>query len=210
MHHVKCRHFASGPPWLRSMSPTRFDGLSDGAVKCVQLLRSAGIPPVGLQLVALCYLAGLVEGQATFDLVEFFAGQQSICRGFRARGLRAYAFERDLKPISDDIMSAAGLLHALSLVLRVRGGGVVWFGVVCSSWVWISRSSTQRSEVRPMGRDSANNANANAMVSRVMLLLRIANARAIMTVLEQPTSSLMPSHPRFQQVLRDVRIFRTR
>eukprot|EP00969_Alexandrium_andersonii_P134144 5933500-Alexandrium_andersonii.AAC.1 len=70
------------------MSPSRFDGLSDGALKRLQLLKSARIPPVGLHLVALCYLAGLVEGCASFDLVEFFAGQQAICRGSRARAMQ--------------------------------------------------------------------------------------------------------------------------
>lgn len=70
------------------------------------------------------------------------------------------------------------------------------FGIVCSSWVWISRSTTGRSVSNVLG--AANCKNANCMVSRVVLLFIIAAALGIVCFLEQPTTSMMHLHFRFQ------------
>jgi hypothetical protein len=60
-----------------------------------------------------------------------------------------------------------------------------------------------------MGTVSATVVTANVMVSRVLLLYWIANSKQCVTILEQPNSSLMYLHPRFQHLLGGLRIYRT-
>jgi len=45
---------------------------------------------------------------------------------------------------AEDIMSDAGIIFALTLILRLNPAGLAWFGIVCSSWVWMCRWSTGR------------------------------------------------------------------
>lgn len=71
---------------------------------------------------------------------------------------------------------------------------------MCSSWVWMCRHTTGRSELNVMGRGSATTLNANIMVSRVVLLFRLAVARGAAAIIEQPVSSLMYLHDRFQDL----------
>ena len=51
-----------------------------------------------------------------------------------------------------------------------------------------------------MGCGSATTLNANIMVSRVVLLFRLAVARGAAAIIEQPVSSLMYLHDRFQDL----------
>ena len=76
----------------------------------------------------------------------------------------------------------------------------IWFGIVCSSWVWMCRASTGQSFINILGGNAHTVAVANAMVSRVILLFRIAVALGHAVFLEQPTTSLMYLHPRFQDM----------
>lgn len=56
---------------------------------------------------------------------------------------------------------------ALQLVRRLRHQGVLWTAPVCSSWIWISRSSTGRSSANPLGDTSRICVQqGNLMVSR--------------------------------------------
>eukprot|EP00969_Alexandrium_andersonii_P304080 13441864-Alexandrium_andersonii.AAC.1 len=45
------------------------------------------------------------------------------------------------------------------------------------------------------------------MLARVVLLIYILHVNGVMVVLEQPASSLMAYHPRFQRLLRDIPLY---
>ena len=79
----------------------------------------------------------------------------------------------------------------------VQWGGLVHFATVCSTWVFMCRGSTGRSETNPMGKKTANNTHANVMVTRMIILLLYCIANRVQWVLEQPASSLMHLHNRF-------------
>jgi hypothetical protein len=84
------------------------------------------------------------------------------------------------------------------------------FGIVCSSWVFMSRSVYGRDMVHPEGFHFSQGArHANCMLSRVVLMYRIAISRGLIVVLEQPSSSVMVHHRRFQQLIRAVPIYRS-
>lgn len=162
-----------------------------------------------LQIVAWAYLSGLVDGLEPLDAVEFFAGGAAISRALRRAQLTCFSYDIKLQPLLHDMNSPSGWAFALSLILRTSPGGLIWFGIVCSSWVWMSRGSTGRDEINVLGSASSPAAvSGNLMVSRVMALYWVAIARGHMVVLEQPASSIMFRHPRFQELLAHVQIYK--
>lgn len=98
------------------------------------------------------------------DSVELFSGDQAITNAFLQKGLMAAPFDRKHGE-HQNIVSEEGFRQATGLVMRLRPGGALWGAPVCSSWVWISRSSTGRSKKRPEGNKAfAPVKEANKMV----------------------------------------------
>jgi len=112
--------------------------------------------------------------------------------------LRAGRYEVKKDPRLMNFMTDEGFWNAIALARRVRPrDGIQTFATVCSTWVWISRSSTGRSLRNVLGNvRSEVVAEANAMVSRMVLLILFLCARCVAWLLEQPATSLMAQHPR--------------
>lgn len=116
-------------------------------------------------------------------------------------------------------------------VMRLRQGGLLWGGVPCSSFVWISRGTSRRSQAtappKPcqcmpgtpfvstcesatilqflqanvLGDNSVEFVRlGNLCVVRFCLLVLLACSRNCIWAVEQPSSSMMPEHPRMQQL----------
>ena len=156
-------------------------------------------PLVLLQIVAWAFLSGVVQGE--IDGAEFFAGDMAVTMKLQEAGFTCFPFELKLDSLCHDILSDPGFAFAVSLVCRVRCGGFVWFGIVCSTWVFMSRSTTGRDINHPLGRSTSNVVAANVMTSRVVLLFWLAAANGCFVILEQPATSLMFMHPRFQELI---------
>ncbi len=72
----------------------------------------------------------------------------------------------------------------------------------------MSRATFGRDICKPTGYAHSSTAQgANIMVSRVMLLMWLAIHRGIIVMLEQPVSSLMQHHHRFQDLIRANRLW---
>lgn len=72
-------------------------------------------------------------------------------------------------------------------------------GMVCSTWVFMSRGSTYRSFLNPEGNTSNEKVQlANRMLCRSVLLCLLTVCMNGVYILEQPLSSLAEYHPRFQ------------
>ena len=182
-----------------------FHNLSFRQQCALKQLLVRGVPSRVLQLIALCFLAGLGgDFQCALGLAEFFAGQCAVTNGFLYYGIAAEAYEYKFDNVCNDIMSRAGFAYALGMVLRLEPGAAVWFGIVCSTWVWMCRGSTGRSEINVLGTDMGDVRKANQMVSRVCLLYTVAIAKGIAAFLEQPVTSLMHLYSRFQDMLLDL------
>ena len=96
-----------------------------------------------------------------------------------------------------------GFLRAVGLVLRLRVGGLVWGGTPCSSWVFMNRGTSKRTASNPLGDCSEPSVRlGNLLTTRFVLLVLLGVARGAMWCCEQPMSSLMPRHPRMQQLWR--------
>ena len=68
-------------------------------------LRCHGVPLILQQLVAWCFLAGLVEGLPLIDGVEFFAGNCAVSRSLRAAGHDVVSFEILFDSTTQDVKS---------------------------------------------------------------------------------------------------------
>ena len=98
--------------------------------------------------------------------------------------------------VAHDLCSGAGFVTALIFVLRLKANGFSSWGAVCSSWIWVVRSTSQRSKTNPLGDTSKEFVRiGNQMVARMALLLLVLDASACVWLLEQPASSLMALHP---------------
>ena len=110
-----------------------------------------------------------------------------------------------------DICTDIGFIFTFGLILRLRPGSssIAFLAPVCSSWVWISRYRTGRSPGVPLGfRFDPEIENFNVMVSRCILILFYLCIMDIPWVLEQPGTSIMNLHPRFQQIIAMFPIYR--
>ena len=61
----------------------------------------------------------------------------------------------------------------MTILLKCAPGCVVHFGLACGSWVVVSRGTTMRTFLSPMGRtDLQSVSDANTLVSRLGLYMR--------------------------------------
>ena len=149
------------------------------------------------------------QKQWTSKELSFFAGLGAITRGLQAKGWAVYPYEKEDDKLVEDILNDEGYCFALSLVLRCRIGAILWFGIVCSSWVFMSRGSTGRYifDIRGHIKNDAVH-HGNIMCSRVILLMWISIKHELLTILEQPTTSIMYMWKRFQDMFGAILIYK--
>ena len=159
-----------------------------------RLLRMA-VPIAFLNIMCSLLRHDLVERD--LGCVEYFAGRARIHEAFVAEGYDAASFEvfwTDSMNFND----VFGFINAIMLTLRLRPRALQWFATVCSTWVWVSRGTTWRSQDAPEGPKTLRHRTsrvkeANMQVSRMMLLACVAASRRSRWALEQPATSLMTS-----------------
>ena len=105
-------------------------------------------------------------------LVEWFSGVESPTRAFESYGFTALGFDIDKSKVFMDIINWTGFIQAVRLGRRiVPYKGLQHFATVCSTWVWMSRSSTRRRDHNILGdRTSRPVICANCMVTLCCLL----------------------------------------
>lgn len=176
------------PFWLKHSDPS----LAKYIMRSVD-----GMPPVLVPLLiwVLDYASRIQPPQAgwkaRYDAIELFAGQAAISCGCAAAGLNAVAYDIEYGP-SNDIMSESGFARACELIMQASAHGMLWVGVVCSSWVWISRSGSGRSAESAEGfLQVPRIKSANRMACHVTMLLLLGWRRGLTLFVEQPVSSVL-------------------
>ena len=166
-------------------TPTAWKRAADKLVACHCTLLS-------LLAFAMPYLT--VSGQEDeIQSLELFAGKQAISRQTQKFGFRAVALDKTYSdsPIMD-LTTMDGFKHALSLAMRLGIAFTCWAAPVCSSWVWVSRSSTGRRATCPEGNLSCLSVReGNLQVKLTVTVLPVAFLRGAFVYVEQPCSSLM-------------------
>ena len=97
--------------------------------------------------------------------------------------------------------------HIVSVLRGSEDGFINWHGIKCSTWVSISRPTTLRSFLDPLGnRELPCVEESNVMASRLALILVLVLALSGTFIVEQPGSSLLWRHPRLQWVCGLVKV----
>ncbi len=101
-----------------------------------------------------------------------------------------------------DFLGPAGFLNALSMNHRLEEDGCAHWGIVCSSWVFLSRGVTQRvdhSFAKMRGDERIKIVReGNVMAARQVLLLVFLMAKAVWWLTEQPSSTVLHRSPWYQ------------
>jgi len=138
------------------------------------------------------------------DAVEYFCGTGGMTAAFVEQRLRCDWFDVILEP-EQDICAAEGFAIAVRKALSIVLGGVAWFGVPCSTFVWVARGHTKRSRASPLGDASrADVRSANVLVRRVGVLLCLLRLRNVFFIVEQPAGSLLWQQPAMKFELRNA------
>ena len=141
----------------------------------------------------------------TVDTVEYFAGKKHWSQAMAAKGLKDLTFELNDDRIFQNFMSSPGFKNGLEMsMLAKEYHGFAWLAVLCSSWIWLSRGSTHRSERFPQGPKNctAKVEHGNVMASRAALMMRLYAARRIESCLENPGNSLLPMFWRMAETIK--------
>ncbi|CAK9096788.1 Uncharacterized protein SCF082_LOCUS45422 [Durusdinium trenchii] len=178
-----------------------------------------------MAVVLLAFTEGL-QWDEIYDAVEVFSGKGVLSYALLAMGYAAASLDivnwnpwiqnrisEGRKPLCKgnplDLVEPSGFALLLSTILRSKPDAVFAFGVVCSTWVAVSRGSTHRHYFLPLGDPNSPSCNkANLLVARTCLALLLIIARGSTFVIEQPNSSLLYRHPRFNALMRLTTVFK--
>ncbi|CAE7328496.1 unnamed protein product [Symbiodinium sp. CCMP2592] len=142
-----------------------------------------------------------------FHFVEFFSGCGILTAAVEAAGLRVRSYDV-LSSKSMDLNSAFGWTLALNMVRHVVATGLIWFGIPCSTWIFMSRGSCRRTWFVPQGMGSARCRNGNRLCRRMCYLLRYAVAKKLYFVIENPTSTLLWQYGPLRKLLRKIGVMK--
>ena len=147
--------------------------------------------------------------------IEVFAGIGNICKTFLEAGVPAAAFDILHHQRLQNILLSEGFVTLLQWCRRLKPSeSFTHWGILCKSWVFMSRNSTGRRFHNVAGLDSQGmattaTAEGNLMASRCVLLLMYLHVQRILFVVEQPSSSLLFSHQRFLELDRKIALYRS-
>jgi hypothetical protein len=120
-------------------------------------------------------------------------------------GYRADNFDWELRPDCNDLLSVVGFLLSVRLALQMVRSGLLFGGVPCSLFVFISLGTSMRSPTCPDGNVNLESVRrSNALASRFTLLAMIALARGAHFVIEQPSSSRLPLYTNMRELLQNL------
>ena len=131
-------------------------------------------------------------GNRDLDVVELWSGVGSVAKAAMKKHLAVSCFDVRDDP-SEDLTTLAGFRKALSLVLRLKKGGLLVMGPPCRSFVWMNSSNCKRTEDDGYMGDWSYEAvhEGNVMLDVALFFFTLAVARNATPVLENPLQSNM-------------------
>ena len=152
------------------------------------------------------FIAQIPEANATLTMLTFF----ELFSGMRAwsRGMEMFDYlgqsadskyqEFTEKTVNCDFLTPMGFLQVIASIMRMHVGSIFLAGIPCASWVFMTRWSTGR-DVHILGHKHMAWVRAqNALVARVVYVLILCIKRGVFFIVEQPWSSIVWQHPRWQ------------
>jgi hypothetical protein len=134
---------------------------------------------------------------------EVFCGWGIVFACCVRLGLSSFYYDLDIGGRCHNILTASGLLFLIQNLLTVMSGGCVWFGIPCSTWVWIARGHTHRTKANVNGNTQRQDVcQANHMVGIIAMLLDLLVLRGVFYIIEQPSTSLVWFHKKLRDHFR--------
>ena len=136
--------------------------------------------------------------------VDWFAGIAGIHRACERRGIPSVALDVKYDRRWHNFTGKEGVITSFSVMRRLRKRGGNHWGTVCSSWIFLNKATSRRYPACPLGVHPRPDyvVDANKMVSLMAIFWLWSIARGCITILEQPSTSLMRFHPRVKQIKR--------
>ena len=101
-----------------------------------------------------------------------------------------------------NLLTTLGLLLGIQQVLRLSKTGLLWLGVPCNSFGFMSSNIHKRSSIRPLGDEGRGFVQqGNVLATRAALLALLGLCRGNYYFVENPLSSLLLHFPYFKFVL---------
>eukprot|EP00969_Alexandrium_andersonii_P359604 15453574-Alexandrium_andersonii.AAC.1 len=114
------------------------------------------------------------------DFFETFAGARAITSTYKEANQNAIPFEIKDDPAVFNFIGGLGFLLVCLISSKLKGGGGFVSAPVCSSWVWVNRSTSKRSTHNPLGDTSKPSVRqANEMITNLTLCLWILESKGI-------------------------------
>ena len=110
----------------------------------------ASLPAIYSQLLAWREVVAERFAPHLLDFVEYYAGEGHLTDGMLTEGYKGKCFDISYAETAcgQDLLTAEGFRAATLATMFLRThDGESWHGLVCSSWVFLSRSSTKRKAV---------------------------------------------------------------
>ena len=202
------KHAANVPAWLwpggRTKCRAAVYGLSKTSFLILCHLRS---PPFLFNMLYYLNRFPDFQGDNFLLFIDVMCGIGMIFKVCSEAGIPGAKYDWNHDNVLQNILTPEGLLTLLQWSrLLVPGEGATHWGTLCSTWVFMSRSTTWRHAnnilgVKSDGSQTIKVQEGNVMVSRMALVWHFLICRAILNLLEQPITSLMPSHPRLLQLI---------
>ena len=129
------------------------------------------------------------------DVVELESGVEAVTRAARNRGHRAQPFDVKRDSVAENLLLEAGFHNAISLVMRIRPGGLLGQAPVCSSFVGLNVANTKRGRDNWAGDEQYPAVVAGSRRADITFsLMGLALARGVHTYLENPVGSMIFSY----------------
>lgn len=148
-----------------------------------------------------------VQAVRVRHFVEWFCGTGNLTTACSQQKMRVAWYDHVLHPVKMNLLTSAGFAYAIILALSIVPGGTAWFGVPCSTFVFMSRGHTKRTRRRPQGDTCRTDVReANIIAERVGFLIQILAMRKVYWILEQPLNSLFWSMPAMREAQRQCKV----
>ncbi|CAE7839921.1 unnamed protein product [Symbiodinium sp. CCMP2592] len=143
------------------------------------------------------------------DFIEHFSGKEVLINQVQRAGFRVASVDI-IHSRGMDILKPSGFgTFLVSALMGKESGYLDWLGILCSSWVDVSRGSTRRTWCNPMGHtEFPSVARGNLMASRCALLCLVIVATGGNFIVEQPASSLLFRHDRMRWLCQRLRVYK--
>eukprot|EP00959_Pyramimonas_sp_CCMP1952_P411942 8632384-Pyramimonas_sp.AAC.1 len=138
------------------------------------------------------------------DAIEICCGWGQLSYWCRQKCKRVWEFDRRRHP-DESLNVGLGMFWCVLLLLRVEVRGLMWLAPECSTWTFVAMGHTKRNidiNGAHATRDDVRDANDSCLF--LARLWRLAHARSVWVMCEQPADSCLYQFPPFKSILEEV------